>query len=383
MMSGPPDDGPQGRTRGAPPLSTAEASHAVRRLVEELRIHQAELEAQNVELNRVQQDLEASLRRFTDLYESAPLAYLTLNADGEIVQVNPSGANLLGHPREALLGRPLRGFIAAEAQDRYRDLMASLHDAGDTRAAEFALHAAPNAAHRTVQLEVRRTTPNVSAVMLIDMTERRLLERAVLDAATRERERLGADLHDGVAQELAGLSMELEALARRAEKDGSPLVGKLRQCAEASGHALQGCRALARGMSPLDERQGGLIQALRDLVGHVEGPHGPLFEVDIDERVPVMLADGSQEHLYRIAQEAISNVRRHSGARHARLSLVSMAHVITLTVEDDGTGLPASLRPDAMGLRLMRHRADAIGARLSVSSMAGKGTQVTCVCQQL
>ena len=381
-MTVPPDGAPPGKPKRAQRLTGVDATYAVRRLLDELRLHQAELEAQNAELNRVQEQLEESLRRYAGLYNDAPLAYITLDALDQIVEINPAGATLLGDTSELLVGRQLRSFLREDMHDRYSALIEAARGTVANQTAEFRLRCPHDTTERSVRIDVRAIAATAFAVMLIDVSERRLLERSLLDATNHERQRFGADLHDGVAQDLAALTLKVAALVEEASGLGSPLTDRLRACETASRKALVGCRALARGMSPLDDCRGGLVQGMHELVQHAREAGGAEVELEVDLVCAITLAGGHQEHVYRIAQEALNNARRHSHGRRIKLAFVTTSTIVELRIEDDGRGLPTQIRPDALGLRLMEHRANTMGARFSITSASGKGTRVSCVCRQ-
>ena len=144
--------------------------------------------------------------------------------------------------------------------------------------------------------------------------------------------------------------------------------------------ALERARLLARGLAPVAIEEGGLASALQELADNA----AQLFNLRCEFRgEPVGLADaGAATHLYRIAQEAITNAAKHGRAKRVVISLTDTGDRFELKVVDDGRGF---VRPTAgMGLRIMKYRAAMLGATLDVQSALGRGTTVTCAfCKSL
>ncbi len=214
----------------------------------------------------------------------------------------------------------------------------------------------------------------------IDVDDRKQLEAAVLDAVNREQQRLGRDLHDGLSQELTGASLLLSSTLASLGRDRHPAADGVREAITVIQGAIATSRRIAQGLSSLTTLQGGLEDALGQLVEHLATASG--LPVRLSRRVaaPIRLHEVHAEHLYRIAQEAGTNALRH--ARAAALEFdVSVDEVeIRLTVVDDGVGIPGARVGAGLGMRIMKYRADVLGARLRIERRAPKGTIVECVC---
>jgi PAS domain S-box-containing protein len=211
-----------------------------------------------------------------------------------------------------------------------------------------------------------------------DLTERKRLEREVVEIASREQRRIGQDLHDTVAQELTALNLLARDLAETLGADpakAARLVERMDQGLQRSQHEL---RAVLRGLLPVAVDSEGLMAALADLADHTRQAGKVSCTFDCPE--PVSLADNlAATHLYLIAQEAVHNALKHGRPRAIRISLQSNAGLV-LQVQCDGIGMPAL--PDAnggLGLRIMRNRAAIIGATLTIEPAEPTGTLVTCV----
>ena len=260
-----------------------------------------------------------------------------------------------------------RAAIAERAPQQYRTVIAAGNRVLETRLSPLITDGEPVGV--------------ISVVM--DATSRIELERAVLEIADDERRRFGADIHDGLGQELTGIALTLKTLVKQAEGAGSPLAGGLHEALDLANMAIRTCRQLARGLSPVAPEQGGLRQALQQMVGRLEHAAPPEVSSHIGVDVPEYMDPIVADHLYRIAQEAVSNAIRHADARHIRLALTapSSGTELTLAIIDDGCGAvtDAELGP-GLGLKIMRYRAEVLGGMLTVGPGEGGGTRVEVTC---
>jgi len=374
------------RAKLAPASSPAvvdERTTSLNALLHELQVHQVELEAQNAELERLKGELESTLESYSVLYQNAPIACLNMDAGGVILQSNRKGGEMLGATPEDLVGRRLLGFFSGSSKDRVANALSPAAEHSDRDQLEVELEPLDREKRPLISLGVTADRRAGTFLVLIsDISERRELEQALLDTGQREQLRLAADLHDGLGQELAGICMRVTAMAHDAEREIPLRPGELRQCIAELTHALEECRALARGLSPLAAYQGGLTEALRQHAVHCQALGGPAVYFQLIEKAPTRLTRGQLDHLYRIAQEAVSNARRHSGANSIEIRLDIQARAVTLVIIDDGRGFNQEHSTPRLGLRLMRHRAALMGAQLSVVSIPRNGTQILCMVAQ-
>jgi len=217
------------------------------------------------------------------------------------------------------------------------------------------------------------------ASVTADVTDRQHRERDLLEAVTREQQRFGRDLHDGLGQELTGATLLVRSLVTRAATEAPGLAPALE---EVLGHlktALNSSRAVARGVSPVGREQGGLVHALRRLVDSWQGMDGLQIDGQIDEEDAPQLDPLLADNLYRIAQEALTNVARHSVARHATVKYRQSEDGFRLVIADDGIGMPPGAEHgEGFGHKSMRGRAELVGAKLRIDSQIGKGTSIEC-----
>lgn len=210
--------------------------------------------------------------------------------------------------------------------------------------------------------------------------ERRRAGSAALHAQEEERARVARDLHDEVNQSLTGLLLRLEAAREAAPPE---LEGELAETKALANQAMGELLSLARQLRPTALDDLGLAAAIEGQVGRLGGEIETGLEVDGDFSD---LGDDAQLVVYRVAQEALSNAARHSGAKRVevrlRRVLTSESHPssaeggVLLEVSDDGRGFAFDESERALGIGGMRERALLIGAELTIESRPGRGTTV-------
>jgi signal transduction histidine kinase len=220
----------------------------------------------------------------------------------------------------------------------------------------------------------------VSFRVIRAIAKRKKLKVAFLDAIAHERQRLGDDLHDGLGQELTGLSLLLSAIVRSTRRGDIVGVTDLERALELAQHALESCRSIARGMSPVTETQGGLIAGLRELVGRLKTQSGPALDFAVTGMMTRLeLSQAASDHLYRIAQEALANALRHARANLIKVTLDIAPASVRLEIFDDGEGLTVpGFGTKGLGLRTMRYRASLLGSKLQIKRRNPVGTRIVC-----
>lgn len=220
--------------------------------------------------------------------------------------------------------------------------------------------------------------PRVLAVAS-DITERKELQRQILEVSTAEQERIGREVHDGIGQQLTALTMLAGALQRRLRLAGhEPEAEALGQLQLHLQSTLEQARALARGLAPVDIDRHDLPDALRELAARVRESTG--LHCDYAGLLQLELPRAAlARHLFRIAQEGVANALRHAEATRVQIRLEAHTPGIVLQVLDDGRGVQVpGARRGRLGLHIMAYRADALGARLYVRRRAAGGTEVRC-----
>jgi two-component system CheB/CheR fusion protein len=215
-----------------------------------------------------------------------------------------------------------------------------------------------------------------------DITELKRLEREVVEISEQEQRRIGRDLHDGLGQELTGVAFLTQNVGRQLADAQRPEAVAVARISSMILLAIEKTRDLAKGLSPVEWGPDGLTAALQNLTIRIRELYGIPCEFRRG-RATEVASHPAAVHLYRIAQEALSNAARHSRASHIFVSLDGDDRRVTLSVEDDGIGIPTSvLGGKGMGLHLMPYRARTIGATFDFQPRPGGGTIIRCIYQR-
>jgi len=208
--------------------------------------------------------------------------------------------------------------------------------------------------------------------------ERGRLEQEILQIGERERQRIGRDLHDGLGQYLTGIELMSAVLELDLEKKNKSASREVAIITEHLRKAIFQTRMLARGLSPVQLDADGLILALEELAANTS----ELFKIHCicETKQAVFLNDSTvSNHLYRIAQEAVTNAVRHGKSKIIKISVQFDKDYSTLQIESDGQLFPKMINQNSgMGLRVMQYRAKMIHATLDIQPGEKYGTIVKC-----
>jgi PAS domain S-box-containing protein len=409
------------------------------RLVHELEVHQIELEMQNAELQRARVEVEAALERYTELYDFAPVGYFSIDQQGLVQEVNLAGAAMLGMARSRILQRRLRGFVSPTSRPAvdafleavfarpgkqaceallltatgaafWADLSASsealpkggrnwcrlaVSDIAALKRGEMAQRRveALAAANQEADREIARRRAVEASLRESEQTQRELLAESlrlhaqlrhlthqILLTQEEERRRISRQLHDEISQILVGINVQLDALAVASAIDPNALRRRIVRTRRQIGKSIDIVHHFARELRPslLDDL--GLIPALRSLVKELAGRKGLRIQFIAYAGVEA-LGSVHRTMLYRVTQEALTNVVRHAHARRATVRILRIPDAVRLEIHDDGKSFPVERILSAklgghLGLVGMRERVEMLGGRFTVESVPGKGTTV-------
>jgi two-component system sensor histidine kinase UhpB len=205
--------------------------------------------------------------------------------------------------------------------------------------------------------------------------ERRQSARAALGAQEAERLRTAHELHDQIGQSLTAVFLQVEQLAAAAD---APTAARLDEVAELLQRSLDDIRRIVRKLRPEALDDLGLVNALIALTSRIARQTDIRLERRLGERLP-SLSPEQELVVYRVAQESLFNVVRHSGATTARIALEAQDGVVVLSVSDDGRGMPSAGTSAGSGIQGMRERALLVGASLQIDSEPAGGTRLRLV----
>lgn len=211
----------------------------------------------------------------------------------------------------------------------------------------------------------------------MDITDRKRMEREILEVVEREHIRIGQDLHDGLGQQLTAIEFLCESLKIDIRKNKPDLAPRVEQIGQYLREAITETRLISHGLAPVRITADGLMDSLRQLTALVSKT-GHL-KCALECPAPVLIEDSViASHLFRIAQEATNNAIKHAQAKSITIQLTEGADSIRLAVSDDGIGFNVLKNGrKGIGLEVMRHRASVIGAKLDVHSTPD-GTRISC-----
>ncbi len=357
----------------------ADRTAALGRVNERLEREVAERKMHERLIARHRKHLEALMNALAD-------GALLMDTSGKMITLNTTAAHRLGVPEDGMEHRVLFDFLEEtptpgvwrDALYEVLETMAPTHFEARAFGLELDVTYYPVLDSGEMVTEV--------AVYMMDMTAskqfaRRLrrLSAQVLSAQEEERRRIGRELHDSTAQTLSGIKFMMEGERNRMEQSG--IGWPTDQLAKIIGHlqsVIVEIRRIIMALRPTVLDDIGLLAALRWLQQEI----GEMHSLAITSHLSIaeeLLSEEQKPVLFRVAQEALYNVVRHSSSRSARLSLEQVGDQCEMTITDNGTGFDILDRRGGIGLDSMRERLEQVSGRLEVVSEPGIGTVVRAV----
>ncbi|HEY6641044.1 PAS domain S-box protein [Povalibacter sp.] len=341
---------------------------------------------------RAEQALRDSEARFRTLADAA-FEGIAITDQRQLVDVNDRLLAMLGRSREEVIGLDAEQVFASETAPLMQRKMGSsdigvyeaLIDRPDGSRTHVEIQARSFQTNRGRTLRVaavRDVTARRRAAELLRQSQERELRareefsRHLLNAQELERQRLANELHDSLGQNLSLIRNRMH-LALEVPGISPQVADHLRAVAEIASDCVAEVRNLAQNLRPVQIEQLGLTEALNSLVERVRESTTTTIQSRIEHVDDVLQGEGAT-HLYRICQEALNNMLRHSQARKATLSLERDVGMLHLDVRDDGIGFDTAnaVGSGGLGLSSMRERAQILGGTLDVRSTPGRGTHL-------
>jgi len=327
---------------------------------------------------------EYAFRRAVE--DSVTSGIIMVSPQGEISYVNPALCRMVGFERDELLGRkpPFPFWLPEDSNRIQRMLTDTLMHKKLPENMELKFRRKDG---KLVDVMIRPTLmkdetgkPVGTLASIIDITERKALEKQVLVASEEERQSIGHDLHDGVGQYLTGTAFMAKALEDKLRKkqmpeaeDASVVVGNLNE-------TIDKVRRLAKGVAPVQVSSESFCVLFREIADYAEDVLGLNCSFNCDKEIT--LNDRAiLGQMYMITREALINAAKHSGADRVSITLSGDGNHVSVSVEDNGSGFKEHGSDDpaaGMGMSIMRYRANMIGATLEINTGNSGGTVVSC-----
>lgn len=232
-----------------------------------------------------------------------------------------------------------------------------------------------------LQRELEARVAQRAAALTAEIANRERLQRELLEVSEREQRRFGQDLHDGLCQHLAATAIAGQVLSEKLAARNPGEAKDARKIVDLIEQGIILSHQLAKGLHPIEMDSAGLMQALQEFANNTSELHKIACRFECDS--PVLIHDpDTAGHMFRIAQEAVRNAIKHSGAKNIVIHLDTLDEGLLLSVEDDGSGIRPNPTPEpgsGMGLRIMAHRSRMIGAIFELRGGAQGGTIVSCL----
>ena len=341
-------------------------------------------------------EAESALRRSEEQYrliaENTRDLIALIAVDGRFLYASPAHRSSLGYSPETLLGSAFLDLVHTEDQAALAQAWEQSRHTGEARTLELRARR-ENGEHRIFESVFNwvfddAKQPQRAIVVSRDITRRKEAEEAlrglpgaIRQAQEAERHRVAAELHDSVIQILSAVKFRLQVVEEKlADKDEA----SWRDALKAQAHlekAIQEVRRISRNLRPSELDDLGLASALRSLCSEFSERTGVSVDLGIT-RIPVTLPDNLELHLYRIVQEALGNIEKHSRATHVTIQLQRRRSVLRASIRDNGRGFdPLAPRrrkstPPGMGLVDMKERAAFVGGTCQLRSSPGSGTEI-------
>jgi PAS domain S-box-containing protein len=333
--------------------------------------------------DRVRTDLALREKheQLSSILNAAVDAIVTIDQHGVVVSVNPATQQMFGYVQEEMIGENVSMLMPAPFAEEHDSYLRRFLSTGKARVIGSVREFHARRKDGTVfpiDLTVSELKPlKLFTGIIRDISQRKELEREIVEIAVLEQQRIGQDLHDDCGQELTALGLLadtlVESLRQNSPEDASVAV-KMEQGLR---RVLRRIRSISRGLAQMEIQASDHPGALMELASRLSETSGVRCTFEGDETVRVT-ESAQATQLYHIAQEACTNALKHSQATAIQIKLRAQADGAALEIRDNGIGIARQVK-EGLGMRILRNRAAVIGARLSVQRGKPRGTVVTCI----
>jgi len=329
-------------------------------------------------------DMKSQIKAEEELLESQALAkaimettvdgIITIDIHGEILSFNRAAEKIFGYRKEEVIGDNVNILMPSPHHERHDQYISNYLQTGDKKIIGIGREVRGKRKDGTIfpmELAVSELAwghGKIFAGSIKDISDKRTLENEILEIGDEERRRIGQDLHDGLGQMLTGIGLMSQNLVHKMEANGIPLSEELQEITDMIKEADRFARTLSHNLIPVEMESGGLKNSIEQLCKRAQ----KLFNIKCEFQDSGDTNVDSQNvsiHLYRIAQEAISNAVKHGNASQVEVHLKGTGNSISLSIADNGTGFPEVddlQQIEGMGIHTMRYRAHISGGELHI-----------------
>ena len=389
-------------------LSSSPAIVAFEQRVQELEQYVEQLSTQHEDIAQQLQQLEESRDRYAQLYTLAPVGYVTFDRYGRIMDINETGLRMVGFDSKAIASRLFfTNFVVQSDLPLFSAHLLQCRNSGKPQAAELHLKFRPKGQFLghlvTCPMWDPETGNQVYWTVISDISQREEMEQehdrlseelrksrdrlaqlshALLQIQEDQRRSIARELHDEVSQNLTALGLSLKLVESHIPANaGDRWQAPLRDAQKLVVETTQRVRQVTTNLRPTALDYYGLGAALEGLVKSFQDRTQLDIELKTDSRLP-RLESNIEIALYRIAQEALTNVTKHAHASHITIKLEAPAHKVRLIIADNGVGFdPENLEPKSdsqgLGLTTISERVLSLQGTIAIDSEPGKGTRIT------
>jgi signal transduction histidine kinase len=405
-----------------------------RRQLHELEVHQIELKMQNAELHEARDEIEVALEKYIDLYDFAPVGYFSLDEQSLILEVNLTGAAMLGMEKSRLINRRLQLFVPPANRTMFLAFLEKVFAGVEKTIWEGSLLNGNGIAFRAdfkatpaISLRGARKWCRVAVLVMTAEAQRRMealainnqelnreiarreeveealqkserhqgklleqsrsmqeqlrhLSHQILHAQEEERKRISRELHDEIAQTLVGINVYLEALTHEARDNPKGLKQKITRTQRLVEESVEIVHRFARELRPTILDDLGLIPALHSFMKEFIKRTG--LHVRFTTFAGVEKLNSAQRTvLYRVAQEALTNVARHAQATRVEARIQKLPGAVRMQIKDNGKSFEVdqvlhAKKGKSLGLLGIRERLEMVGGSFDIASAPGEGTTI-------
>jgi PAS domain S-box-containing protein len=328
------------------------------------------------ERKRAEEALRQSEERYRAVVkQSTDGIYLVDGDTRRILETNPALQKMLGYTADELHGMELHEIVAHDREDVYANVERTLREGWRfIRERRYRRKDGSVVDVEVAASAIHYGEKQVICAAIRDITERKMAEEAMREIRQAERRRIARDLHDDVLQDLSYTTAAMGMIMLDAE--GTGLEEELQKAIDAVHRAAQGLRAAVNDLRLGEERNRLFAELVESLVERNRTrARGYEIRLEVEEGFPPTPPGNAGAEILRVIQEALTNARRHSGARRVGVSLKIEGDELVAEVADDGRGFEPGT-PSGVGLNSMQERAAALGGNLEVESSVGQGTRV-------